>query len=280
MFVAMASPCEVLMGCKSISEAEKLASLAFSEARRIEYKFSRYRQDNIVYQINNSRGEPVHLDEESAQLLGYASECYKLSDGMFDVTSGVLRRAWRFDGQEAKPDKEKIKSLLELVGWSKVEYAAHEIRLREGMEIDLGGLGKEYAVDKVVVMLQQASSCPVMVNFGGDLRAVSLDEADDPWVLGIEDPEEEDEAIGEIKIRDGAVATSGDARRFCTYMGERLGHILNPKTGWPAKHAPRSVTVVADFCMVAGFLATMSILHGKNAEKFLKTQDVVYHCVR
>ncbi len=279
-YTAMASPCEVLIAGESESEARKLASLAYEETARIEAKFSRYREDNIVYEINHSKGKPVAVDEETARLLNYAAECNALSEGMFDITSGVLRKAWQFNGLEATPDKTKIKSLLSRVGWRKVIFDGEHITLRSGMEIDLGGLGKEYAVDKVADLLHANSQNHLMVNFGGDLRAVGYQEGALPWLIGIEKPDEDDHSVGEIKLKEGAVATSGDAKRFCTYQGKRLGHILNPHTGWPIIDMPRSVTVLADFCMVAGFLATMAMLSGSEAEEFLKEQDVVYHCIR
>jgi thiamine biosynthesis lipoprotein len=279
-FTAMASPCEILIECESESEARELASLAFIETARIESKFSRYREDNIIYAINQSKGKPVIVDDETARLLNYAAECNTLSDGMFDITSGVLRKAWQFNGQEAAPDKAKIKSLLGRVGWGKVRFDGSQITMKSGMEIDLGGLGKEYAVDKVADLLHTNSQKQLMVNFGGDLRAVGYHEGGLPWLIGIEKPDEDDHSVGEVKLTDGAVATSGDAKRFCTYQGKRLGHILNPHTGWPVLDMPRSVTVLADFCMVAGFLATMAMLAGADAEEFLKEQNVVFHCIR
>ena len=279
-FTAMASPCEILIECELESEARELASLAYSEAMRIEHKFSRYREDNIVFKINNAKGEPVSVDEETSKLRNYAAESFLLSEGLFDITSGLLRKAWRFDGQPANPDKELIKKLLNRVGWEKVRFDGNEIRLRHGMEIDLGGLGKEYAVDRVADILYRHQAVPVMVNFGGDLRTIGHRADTPPWVIGIEKPDEDDFSIGEIQLTDGAVATSGDARRFCTYKGKRLGHILNPRTGWPVTNMPRSVTVIAEYCMAAGFLATLAMLSGKGAEKFLDEQEVKFHCIR
>ncbi len=279
-FSAMASPCEILVKCDHESEANDLVSLACLEATRIDHKYSRYRDDNIVFAINNAAGEPTKVDEETARLLNYAAESYQLSDGFFDITSGLLRKAWKFNGQPANPDKVLIKKLLSRVGWDKVNFDGNQIRLRHGMEIDLGGLGKEYAVDKVADMLFQKSGQPLMVNFGGDLRTIGHRQDSAPWLIGIEKPDEDKRSIGEIELTDGAVATSGDAKRFCTYKGKRLGHILNPRTGWPVTKMPRSVTVIADYCMVAGFLATMAMLSGAEAEQFLDEQDVKYHCIR
>lgn len=279
-YSAMAGPCEILVRCKYTSEAEQLASLSFSETRRIERKFSRYRDDNIVHTINHSNGAPVEADEELGRLLDYADQCYRLSDGLFDITSGVLRRAWRFDGSTLQPDAQLIESLLGQVGWEKVQWDGSHLRLQPRMEIDFGGIGKEYAVDVVAEMLFRASGAPLMVNFGGDIRALAAKGDSTPWTIGIEDPSQEESAVGEITLTNGGVATSGDVRRFCFVNGTRLGHILNPRTGWPVAGAPRSVTVVGNYCVEAGFLATLAMLQDAGAEKFLEEQKAAYHCIR
>ena len=278
-YTAMAGPCEIHLCCRNASEARKLASLAYYETKRIEHKFSRYRDDNIIHQINHSDGKPVPVDDETAALLNYAGEVFKLSDGMFDITSGVLRRAWTFKGQTVHPDQQLIDSLLELVGWDKVTFDGKSLTLRPGMEIDLGGIGKEYAVDKVADWLFSASGIPLMVNFGGDIRTIGPQLTQRTWTIGIEDPSRDNSALGSIDLTNGAIATSGDARRFCYVEGERLGHILDPRTGWPIKSTPRSVTVVADHCTEAGLIATLAILNGPDAEDFLKAQEVVHHCI-
>ena len=279
-YAAMASPCRILVPCSNASEARKLASLAYQETARIECKFSRYRSDNVVHAINHGNGASITIDEETSRLLHYAAQCHRLSDGRFDVTSGVLRRAWNFDGRDVTPDDAKIALLREYVGWERVVLGAATIRLEPGMEIDLGGIGKEYAVDRVAARVAAEANAAVLANFGGDIRVVAHPRDARTWSIGIESPREDDGAVGQIELAEGGVATSGDARRFCTVAGKRLGHILDPRTGWPVEDAPRSVTVVADTCTAAGFLATMAMLHGSEAEDFLDAQRVRYHCIR
>ncbi len=174
-FSAMASPCEIFIRSENESEVEQLASLAYLETDRIERKYSRYRDDNIVFAINHSDGREISLDQETADLLRYAGRCHELSDGLFDITSGILRKAWTFNGGPFTPDQSLIDSLLQLVGWDKVTLNDHTISLKPGMEIDLGGLGKEYAVDRVADILFSRSHLPLLVNFGGDLRSMSLE---------------------------------------------------------------------------------------------------------
>jgi thiamine biosynthesis lipoprotein len=279
-FPAMASPCEILVRCRDRSEAEHLASLSFSETHRIERKLSRYRRDNTVHDINCSNGMAIEVDEELHRLLDYADQCYHLSSGLFDITSGVLRKAWKFDGTAYTPNTQLIESLRGQIGWNKVQWDGKKIKLEPGMEIDFGGIGKEYAVDRVAEMLHKVSGATILVNFGGDIRAITSDDNSIPWIIGIEDTKIEDGAIGQIGVTSGAVATSGDVRRYCLVNGKRLGHILNPQSGWPQSHAPKSVTVLGDYCVEAGFLATLAMLHGADAEQFLKEQEVVSHCIR
>lgn len=279
-YAAMVSPCEILLRCEDESEAEQLASLALCETRRIESKFSRYRTDNIVHAINTSNGERIAVDEELARLLHFADNCYRLSDGMFDITSGILRKAWTFDGSAVTPDQRLINSLLDRVGWSKVRWDGQALKLRPEMEIDLGGIGKEYAADIVAEMLHAKTGRSLVVNFGGDIRAISTGGDSDPWVVGIEDPNAENHAVGQVEMRNGGIATSGDVHRFCYVDGDRLSHILDPRTGWPVKGSPRSLTVHGSCCVEAGFLATLAMLQGTGAEEFLRGQDVEGHCVR
>lgn len=256
-----------------------MASLAFSETRRIESTYSRYRDDNIIYKINNSDGDPVEVDEEMARILDYAAQCHELSEGMFDITSGILRKAWRFEGKDYHPDRKLIKSLLDRVGWDKVEWDSKKIKMLPGMQVDLGGIGKEYAVDRVAELLFEEAGCTLMVNFGGDIRGMTNESEPVPWIIGIEDPNKSETAVGEIRLSNGGVATSGDLHRYCMVKGKRLGHILNPKTGWPVTDAPRSVTVMGNYSVEAGFLSTLAILQGSEAKSFLDSLEVPCHCI-
>jgi thiamine biosynthesis lipoprotein len=132
----------------------------------------------------------------------------------------------------------------------------------------------------VAELLASSSGAAVLVNFGGDIRAIASPKDRRCWTVGIEAPGIEATAVGQIEVVEGGVATSGDARRYCIVDGQRLGHILDPQTGWPVADAPRSVTVIADNCTAAGFLSTMAMLHGADAENFLEAQGVAHHCIR
>ncbi len=279
-FSAMASPCELLLDTPDETLAYQLVAIAEREAKRIEQKFSRYRDDNIIFKINNASGQSIEVDAETALLLDYADQCYQLSDGQFDITAGVLREVWCFDGSDCVPSTSAIKSLLSRVGWSKVNWQSSILTMDKGMEIDLGGIGKEYAVDRVALLIRPYLQSGVLINFGGDLCALGPRLDGKPWQIAIEDPEKnEKEQAALVSLKAGSVATSGDARRFLIKDGIRYGHILNPMTGWPVPGAPRSVTTVASTCMEAGMLATFAILRGAGARDFLQQQEVEYLCL-
>lgn len=279
-FQAMASPCEVLVDGDDGLLANHLLQLAAGEAWRIEQKFSRYREDNIVHAINNSGGQRICVDEETADLLDFAAQCFEMSDGLFDVTSGVLRQTWRFDGSDRVPSRAQVQALLPRIGWNKLRWQRPYLSLPARMEIDLGGIGKEYAVDRALSLLCKETRASVLVNFGGDLRTNGPRRGAVSWIAGVARPVGTMAPPPVLRIRSGALATSGDAYRFLLKDGKRYSHVLDPRTGWPVANAPRSVTVAAETCTEAGMLATLALLQGARAERFLNRQGVRYWCIR
>jgi len=277
----MASPCEVHVEHSSREFAHGLVKLAMNEALRIEKTFSRYRNDNVVWAINSSGGKAVVVDEEMGRMLDFAATCHAMSDGLFDVTSGVLRRVWDFNGSDLIPSKADVMAVLPHVGWDKVRWNAPSFTLPKGMQIDLGGIAKEYAVDRSMALLNAAAGdVPSLVNYGGDLHA-NRPPSDKPgWNVGVEAARAEGQSVLSIQLARGALTTSGDAQRFLLKNGIRYGHVLNPRTGWPVENAPASVTVAGNSCLEAGILSTLAILKGAEAESFLDDQDVRYWCQR
>lgn len=279
-FRAMASNCELLLDMENKQEAEKQLNLVMQEVHRIEQKFSRFRDDNIVYSINHAEGASLEVDQETASLLDFAQQCYLISEGLFDITSGVLQQVWRFDGSDNIPNQTAIDAILNKVGWNKVKWNKPRLQMPNGVMIDFGGIGKEYAVDRCQIMLSGNSSA--LINLGGDISVTGPRVSGNPWIVGVEDPNDTSRvkrSAQEYALYRGGLATSGDVNRYIFHNGKRYGHILNPKTGWPAESAPRSVTVAAATCTDAGLLSTLAILQGKQAEIFLKQQEVEYWIV-
>jgi FAD:protein FMN transferase len=274
-FTAMASPCELLLPMIDRPMALQFGALVAQEAWRIEKKYSRYRTDSVTAWIHANCGTPIEVDLETASLIDFASQCYQISDGLFDITSGILRHAWKFDGSDRVPEPETIERLLPSIGFDKLQWHSPRLLLPIGMELDFGGIGKEYAVDRAYDSLAAVRSDPFLINFGGDLRA-NRAPAHGSWQVGIERPDTVGQASKILELGHGALATSGDSRRYLLKNGVRFGHILDPRTGWPVAGAPRSVTVAASSCTEAGLLATLALLQGDRAKELLEQEGVRY----
>ncbi|MCE9680238.1 FAD:protein FMN transferase [Shewanella sp. AS1] len=278
----MASPCELLIPTQNSTLAGEILELAIREAMRIEQKYSRFIEGNLLWRLNHSDGQTQTIDDETYRLLTFAQQCYQLSDGRFDITAGPLMRLWRFEqGKQAKiPSAHAIQAAKALVDFSTLRFDPTELLMPKEMSIDLGGIAKEYAVDSTAYLIAQRwPQLSVLVNFGGDI-ACPVPKPDSPWQVGIEDPNALDNAAAVLEIRQGALATSGDTRRFIEQDGQRYGHIIDPSTGYPVSHAPRSVTVLAPNCVMAGMLSTMAMLQGAHAETFLKQQNIEFNIYR
>jgi FAD:protein FMN transferase len=277
-FRAMAAQNELQLSAADEATARHAADLAIADVRRIEEKYSRYRDDSVTTRINQSAGfEPVVLDSETAALLHYADQCHRLSDGLFDVTSGVLRRVWDFRRKPPQlPDPTALRETVALVDWSSVEWSPKSIRLpRAGMEIDFGGIGKEYAADRAATICLEAGIRHGLVDLAGDVRALGPQESGAPWRVGITHPRHEGTVIAYVELAGGAIATSGDYERFFEIGGKRYCHILDPRSGMPVT-AWQSVSVVAPLCVVAGSCSTIAMLLGRKSLAFLRRQQVEF----
>ena len=277
----MASTCEVCLAAPDETEAERLARFAIDEVRRIEFKYSRYRSDSIVSRVNAAAGQTsVACDDETVSLFGYADALFSASGGLFDITSGVLRRAWNFR-EAALPTEAQLSPLLALIGWQDVHWRAQEkaIRLpKPGMEIDFGGFGKEYAADRAAALLIEQGVRHGYVNLGGDMRIMGPQPDGKPWSIGIQDPRNAALTVASIPIESGALTTSGDYERFMEIDGKRYCHILNPKTGMPV-HAWRSISVLAPLAVAAGSYSTIAMLKGDAAIAFLDDSGLAYFAI-
>lgn len=275
-FVAMASQCQIRLGAPSRKAARQLAQPAIDEIRRIETAYSRYRANSIVSRINAAAGERrVDCDEETSALLGYADALYMASDGLFDITSGVLRRAWDF--RRAKlPGAEALEALRALVGWESVQRDSSSVFLpKAGMELDFGGFGKEYAADRAAAILADLGVRSGYVNLGGDMRFLGPQPDGRPWIIGIQDPRRENGIIASIPVSHGALTTSGDYERYFELDGRRYCHLLDPRTGWPVDRW-RSVSVLAPLAVAGGSCSTIAMLKQAEGLRFLDGTNMAY----
>ena len=268
-FRAMGGDNELLIA--GADRPQAIAQQAIDDVLRIERKYSRYRDDSVTSAINRAAGgDPLPIDAETAALLQYAQTCFTQSDGRFDLTAGVLRTAWDFNRiPPARPEPLALADALARIGWGAVAWNAQQIRLpRADMQIDFGGIGKEYAADRVAAIAQQGGARHGCVNMGGDVRVWGGRPDGGAWRVGIRHPRAPAAAMAGVDLHDGAVATSGDYERFVDIDGKRFCHIIDARTGEPVR-AWRSISVVAPLAIVAGSYATIAMLMQHEAAPFL-----------
>jgi len=270
-FHAMASDCAIQLSAATAEEIGRYAAAGEDEIRRIEARYSRYRGDSELARINAvaATGGCIDIDTETAGLIAYAKACFTNSDGAFDITSGPLRTVWNFSASRL-PDQRSIDAILPRIGLDKVALSNGRLQFgKSGMELDLGGLGKEYAADRAAEVCADLGAQHGFVDLGGDIRVIGPQSDGHPWRIGVRHPHDANRIVAEITLSNGALATSGDYERFIAVDGRRYCHILDPKTGWPAQGLA-SVTVISDRCMVAGSLSTAAMLKGKNGPAWLE----------
>ena len=246
--------------------AASLVSTVQSHLASLECRYSRYLDDSLVNTINRraGSGEFTRLDPESEALLEIADQLWRSSGGLFDITSGVLRKAWRFDTVKKPVDLSQLEALKKKVGWDKVERTSEGVYLPiKGMEIDLGGLVKEYAADCAVRLLRDHGVTSGLIELAGDVATIGCQPSGMPWRVGIRAPQGGD-SLGGIALSNAAAATSGNYARTLRFEGQTYGHLLNPQTGWPVE-GPTSVTVIGENCLSAGAVSTIACLQSPEA---------------
>jgi len=274
-FRAMGSPCEIRLYAADAEIAARAMHAAVTEINRLEQKYSRFKPDNFFFRINAAAnaGCSIAIDHEVASLLAYASTCFEQSDGLFDITSGALRRLWNFsaDAQTplSVPTAAQIDAMLTRIGWQHVSWDEHQLYFaRPGMEIDFGGIVKEYAADCAANICRQSGISSGMVDMGGDIHVIGPHPDGTPWQIFIRHPRESRQHIGSFRLTQGALASSGDYERHVIIDGRRYCHILSPKTGFPVR-GMAAVSVVASQCVVAGSACTIAMLKEADGPQWL-----------
>lgn len=273
-FKAMGSPCELqlyLEDSKASSIGQQIKDLIYY----YEAKYSRYQSSSVTSRINASAGiEAIELDEETAKLIDYAAVLHQQSDGLFDITSGILRRAWDFKSQSL-PASQQLEELLPKIGWEKVQWNSPEIYLpHAGMEIDFGGYVKEYTADVVADFCLENGIHHGLINLGGDIHVLGPHPDGSPWRVGIQHPRQINKAIASVDIPQGAIATSGDYERFMVINGIRYSHLLNPFTGQSIQPRYASVSIIAARCLIAGSFSTIALLKSVDEPDWLNAVEL------
>jgi thiamine biosynthesis lipoprotein len=244
--------------------ARKAALQAFQEIKRIEHLMSPWIESSDVSRINRAAGKGwENVSPDTIKVIEKAEEVSEISEGAFDLTIGPLVQLWRKARERGvPPEMEDVRKTLNLINFRNlvVNPEGKILLKKKGMEIDLGGIAKGYAVDKAFNLLISLGYKNLIVNAGGDLR-IGGTKLDQPWSIGIQHPRESEKIVARISISDAAIATSGDYEKFFIHQGKRYHHILNPKDGFPAEGC-QSVSIIYKEGMMADALATAVFVLG------------------
>lgn len=259
-FKAMGSFCEIQLFDESRIHAKNIVNQLSHEVARLEKKYSRFRADSFLSEINSSAGNRhgFAIDDETQLLFEHALNCFEQSDGLFDITAGALNQIWDFK-KALVPSQSQIDAALAHVGLNKISCKHSCIYLPRDMQIDFGGIVKEYAADSVARLARSLGIEHGLVNLGGDFSVIGSQPNNKPWTVGISSPSSASGIMAKIDLLQGGLASSGDYERFFIHEGKRYSHILNPITGYPCAGL-RAVSIAANLCSVAGSVATIAML--------------------
>ncbi len=264
-FQAMSTVCRVHFQTSDAARARDFQTEVLQWVGWFEARYSRFIPDSLISRINTAAGrEWVEVDAETDALFNLCHEMVFFTGGVFDLTSLPLIRLWNWKARPPViPTDSAIRAAQALVGWRKIHRRPGAIFLPdEGMCLDLGGIGKEYAVDRVLTLALERGIKNVMVDFGQDVRVHGEAPERGAWHIGLQDPKDLSRCWTGVAVNNHAVATSGDGVRHFFHEGRRYGHILDPRTGYPVNNGALSVTVIAPHCTFAGVLSTAAFILG------------------
>ena len=275
-FQAMSTTCRVHFRTANPAAARDFQAEALAWVADFEARYSRFIPESLIGRINAAAGQRwVAIDPETEALLNLCQDMVFFTRGAFDPTALPLIRLWNW---KASPPLIPVAAAIEAaragVGWGKVQRRPGALFLSvAGMSLDLGGIGKEYAVDRVLMLATRRGFEHVLVDFGQDVRVQGEPPEKGAWHIGLEDPRKPGTCWTGLAVTRHAVATSGDYLRHFTFAGRRYGHILDPRTGYPVNNGTLAVTIIAPHCTLAGVLSTAAFVLG--AEEGL---DLISRC--
>ena len=273
----------LLMGTiwEVVSPSKQASAIVFAEALRIEQLLSKYIPLSEISQLNRLGKSKVSSD--TFYIIKKSQEIYRLSQGAFDITVAPLVDLWGFSDQNFRiPRDENIRAALKLVGSDKIILQQNnnvvEFKI-PGMRIDLGGIAKGYALDCAVNKLKENNINNCLINAGGQIYALG-DKFKTPWKIAIQGTGKS-EFAGSYTLKNKSASTSGNYEQFFFKNGLRYCHIIDPRTGYPAQTQIASVTVIADYGIIADALSTAIFVLGKKdgkelAKQFPETEIKIY----
>jgi thiamine biosynthesis lipoprotein len=264
-FHAMGTRCRVSLVEPTRQAATEYLNQTLNWVADFEARYSRFLNDSLISLINEAAGKMwVEVDEETDRLFNMCNDLFFLTNGAFDPTALPLIRLWNWKANPpVVPAEEAIQAARELTGWKKLQRRRGAIFLPQtGMCLDLGGIGKEYAVDMVTALAAQYGVEHVLVDFGQDIRVQGHPAGRPAWKVGLENPQNPGSCWGSVAVTNHAVASSGDYLRHFIHQGQRYGHIIDPRSGYPVRNGCLAVSVVSSTCTIAGILSTTAFILG------------------
>jgi thiamine biosynthesis lipoprotein len=258
-----------------LATIDAAATAALDEIDRIEALISEWRPTSEVTAINAAAGlRPVRVSPETFECVRRGLEISEQTDGGFDLTWAAFRGLWKFgpDAPHVIPDEKRIREALAHVGWRKVKLdrGAQTVFLTErGMLLGFGGIGQGFAVDRAVAVLRKHGLGRFIVDGGGDLYVAGEKAPGVPWSVGVQHPRDPDRLVAELTVREGAIVTSGDYQRSFELNGVRYHHIIDLRTGFPAREAV-STTIFSREATVADAWTKGLFVVGPKALKLLE----------
>ena len=235
----------------SENQAKTAINASFDELDRVGALLNFYSESSEVSQINKNAGErPVSVSRETLDIIEKAIFVSEMTDGAFDVTVGPLVKLWDLKKQVI-PEKRAVDEMMKRVGYKNIiiDKASSSVFLKlKGAQIDLGGIEKGYAVDKVADVLHRNGITSGVISVGGEIRAMGTKPDGTPWRIGVQNPRQksdDDQVIATLELSNKALSTSGDYVRYFEKDGVRYHHLMDPKTGYPSTQCG-SATIVAD----------------------------------
>lgn len=282
-FKAMGSAFEITLIGEDRAELNTQIDLAIKEIDRIEKLISSWDSNSQTSMINQNAGEvPVKVDKELFDLIFRSIKISDLTNGAFDISFASIDKIWTFDGSEIEqPDSALIESSVENINYRNIilDHESHTVFLKnKGMKIGFGGIGKGYAAMKAASLLKTAGYAGGLVNAGGDLYTWGLDENNKPWKVAVADPKDFNAVISWLQLTDQSIVTSGDYEKYLTINGQRFAHIIDPRTGWPARGL-KSVSVICPDAELADALATSIFVMGKENGLYFINQLKGVECI-
>ncbi|RBN51487.1 FAD:protein FMN transferase [Flavobacterium psychrolimnae] len=279
----LGSPFEVTAVAKDTIKANEYIDLAVAEVKRIENLISDWIPTTQISEINRNAGiKPIKVDAEVFELVERAIKISQITNGAFDISYASMDKIWKFDGSmKVMPTEEAIKKSVAKIGYKNIilNPKEHTIFLKlEGMKLGLGGIGQGYIADKVKDLLFSKGCVSGIINVSGDINAWGKQPDGKPWTVGIVNPLNKNKIFATFPIEDSAVETSGSYEKYVIFDGIRYSHIIDPRTGYPAKGVV-SVSVFAKQTEIADAMATGIFVLGVEVGLDLVNQIKGLECI-